>query len=241
MIEIAYQTDIGTQRKDNQDQVGAFYNQQNLPLVMVADGVASNAGSRLASQMAIEKLGEAWQDSSLDDDEAIENWIYDQVDWVNQLVLRAAESGQPSESQMATTLVLGVVTGQRLLVANVGDSKAYIWRDGQLQQVSFDHTLKNELARQNGQHYDDDLPNANSLTRYLGVDDRVNLEMHWYPFLPADILFLTSDGLPKALSLTEMSEIIGQKRPLPELVKALINAANQHAASDNVTALLLKQ
>lgn len=236
-MQIAYQTNSGPQRTDNQDAVGFFYNEANLPLMMIADGVASNPGSQQASQIVIEFLGDAWRRSNFTGFDEIHSWLLVYVDLANQEVIKAAREN-PANAQMATTLVLAVIMGRDLLVANAGDSKAFLVQNQQFQQISFDHNLRNELSRKSGGKYGQSLPEGDSLTRYLGVNNQADLEFYHSRLLPGSVLFLTSDGLPKVLSHHQLSEMILAPQPVTQRVKTIIEAAIKLDASDNITAII---
>ncbi|MBS9334486.1 protein phosphatase 2C domain-containing protein [Fructobacillus sp. M1-13] len=250
-MAIAYQSDKGPARSDNQDAVGAFYNRAGNPLVLVADGVASQEGSKKAAQMVVSTLGHAWEQVAYDEEEKVKAWLIHQADLANQAILLVGEHDQEI-SQMATTLVLAVSLSQKVLVANAGDSRAYRFRNRKAQLLTFDHTVKNELARQSGEQVDAALPEANSLTRYLGVNKELNLE--WTTFVPEkdDWLYLTSDGMAKVLSIEAQLSIIqpGIRRPannpimgsvldISERLSALVKAAIAKNVSDNVTVLIM--
>lgn len=250
-MAIAYQSDKGPERPENQDAVGAFYNRAGDPLVMVADGVASQEGSKKAAQLVVQTMGRAWEQVTISDEETVKQWLIQQSDLANQAILLVGQH-DGEKSQMATTLVLAVCLSNRVLVANAGDSRAYLLRHGQARQLTFDHTLKNELERRSGQQGASDIPEGDSLTRYLGVNRKVDLE--WTVFTPeeGDWLYLTSDGLSKVLSLDEQLAIIrpGVRRPgnnpamgsvldIAERLSALTKAAITRKVSDNVTSLLV--
>lgn len=236
-MQIAYQTSAGPLRTDNQDAVGVFYNTKKAPLMMVADGVTSNPGSQQASQVVIRYLGAHWEISHFDDLKQVQAWLVSQVHLANQAVIETGRH-QPGATQMATTLVLAVVIDHQLLIANAGDSKAYILHNHELSQLSFDHNLRNELSREQGKVYDDSLPQGNSLTRYLGVNDQVDLEFNYGNFFLEDVLFLTSDGLSKVLSDDDIVNIIEQSHSAAQRVEDLMAAAVKLNVSDNITALI---
>lgn len=189
-MAIAYQSDKGPKRSDNQDAVGAFYNRSGDPLVLVADGVASQKGSKKAAQLVIQTLGRAWEQVTFSEDERVKEWLIHQADLANQAILLVGEHDE-GRSQMATTLVVAVCLPNRILVANAGDSRAYLLRRHEAKQLTFDHTLKNELERQSGQRVSENIPEGDSLTRYLGVNRQVDLE--WTVVTPqvGDWLYLT--------------------------------------------------
>ncbi|GAP02753.1 protein serine/threonine phosphatase PrpC,regulation of stationary phase [Fructobacillus pseudoficulneus] len=250
-MAIAYISDKGPKRADNQDAVGAYYNQSGEALVLVADGVASNPGSKQASQMVVETLGQAWEKRDMKDQDSVKDWLVHQADLANNAILLAGKKN-PVVHEMATTLVLAVCLPGEILIANAGDSRAYLLRDKKAKLLTFDHTVRNELKRNSGQIYDESLPEANSLTRYLGVNQKVGLE--WTTFTPkeGDWLYLTSDGLSKVLDIDDQVALLqpGMKRPgnlpplgsvldLTERIRALIRAAVARHAPDNITALLV--
>ncbi|CAK1250782.1 Serine/threonine protein phosphatase PrpC (PTC1) [Fructobacillus tropaeoli] len=250
-MAIAYISEKGPTRVDNQDAVGAFYNQSGEALVIVADGVASNPGSKQASQIVVETLGSAWQKKNMTDPESVKDWLVHQAALANRAILLAGQKN-PRVNNMATTVVLAACLPGKILVANAGDSRAYLLRGKSAELLTFDHTLRNEIKRDSGQIYDENLPEANSLTRYLGVNQKVDLE--WTTFVPKkdDWLYLTSDGLAKVLSIEDQVKLLqpGRHRPgnepplgsvldLTERIRALMKAANARQAPDNITALLV--
>ncbi|MBS9338419.1 serine/threonine-protein phosphatase [Fructobacillus sp. M2-14] len=250
-MAIAYQSDKGPKREENQDAVGAFYNKAGEPLVLVADGVASQVGSKKASELVVSTLGHAWEQVAFHDEQTVKDWLVHQADLANQAILLAGQKN-PEIDHMATTLVLAVSLNGKLLVANAGDSRAYLLHDGKARLLTFDHTLRNELERKSGQVYEESLPEANSLTRYLGVNKTVNLE--WTTLVPDkdDWLYLTSDGLSKVLSVDEQVDLIqpGVSRPgnqpqlgsildLSDRLAVLAKAALARRVPDNITALLM--
>ncbi len=175
---IAYHTDPGAKRPDNQDYVGAFTNSFGRTMVIVADGVTSNEGGEVASAMTVEHFGHAWESSQLETIVPTIEWLKNQTIIENQTIL---EAGQRFEelSEMATTLVLAVLFDDQIVVANLGDSKAFLLHGDELTQLSFDHTLKNEMIRSGALSAEgaSNLPNARSVTRFLGVDQHAMLEV----------------------------------------------------------------
>ncbi|MCO6183425.1 protein phosphatase 2C domain-containing protein [Leuconostoc fallax] len=242
-MEVAYLTDPGNRRGDNEDYVGAFQNQSGLWMLIVADGVTSNEGGEVASAMAVEHFGNAWESTSIEMMKATVDWLKNRAQLENDAMLQAGERFRDL-SQMATTLIIAVIFNQQLLLANLGDSKAFRLHDNQLTQLSFDHSLKNELLRTGRITKADaeQLPNANSLTRYLGVDTRVDLEISQHEFLPSNILLLTSDGITKVLTKDDIKATLSQyDLTLEERANALVQQANDNDVPDNVTALLCQQ
>jgi len=223
-------TDPGQVRAQNQD---TFYVADDL--VLIADGMGGYAGGEVAAAIAAEVVGAHFaadgSPTGLEDAVADAN---------RQIYERGVEPGLEG---MGTTLVAAalVVSGEspRVLVANVGDSRGYLLRDGTLRQLTEDHSVAAELVRlgrleevEGAEH-----PGRHVLTRALGVDrevapDVIELEPH-----DGDRLLLCSDGLSNELDDDEILALLGVGSP-SDAARALVAAANAHGGLDNVTAVV---
>ncbi|GMA70431.1 protein phosphatase [Leuconostoc litchii] len=239
-MAIAYHTDPGSKRRDNEDYVGAFTNQAGRTMVIVADGVTSNEGGEVASAMTVEHFGHAWQNSSMETIVPTITWIKEQAKIENKAIIDAGQRFQEL-SQMATTVVLAILFDEKIVVANLGDSKAFLLHRDQLIQLSNDHVLKNEMVRRGVMATDDakKIAHANSVTRFLGVDKYADIEISQHKFVDDDILFLTSDGITKVLSDDTIKRIMRYEETLEIRVFDMIQQANIKGAPDNVTAVLV--
>ncbi len=211
-------------------------------MVMVADGVTSTRGGEVASAMAVEHFGHAWETTTIETMKSTIDWLKETTHQENQAILAAGQRFEDLK-QMATTLVIAVIFDDQIVLGNLGDSKAFLLHDQVLTQISCDHNLKNELVRAGtmSQAEAERLAQANSVTRYLGVDDRADIEIAQYPFVANDMLFLTSDGITKVLDVGTMTDIMQQATTLDMRAYELISAANRNGAPDNVTALLVSR
>lgn len=241
-MQVAFHTDSGVKRQENQDYVGGFTNQAGRLMVMVADGVTSTRGGEVASAMAVEHFGHAWETTTIETMKSTIDWLKETTHQENQAILAAGQRFEDLK-QMATTLVIAVIFDDQIVLGNLGDSKAFLLHDQVLTQISCDHNLKNELVRAGtmSQAEAERLAQANSVTRYLGVDDRADIEIAQYPFVANDMLFLTSDGITKVLDVGTMTDIMQQTTTLDMRAYELIAAANRNGAPDNVTALLVSR
>lgn len=241
-MQIAFHTDPGTKRDENQDYVGAFTNQKGTIMVIVADGVASTEGGEVASAMAVERFGHAWESTTIDTIKLATHWIAETTAHENNVILDVGKRFDDLKI-MATTLVLSILFDEQVLVGNLGDSKAFLLHQNSLRQLSFDHNLKNELIRAGtvSQVDAENVPNANSVTRFLGVDEHANIEIKQYPFVGDDLLFLTSDGITKVLDDESIKRIMRADMTLDMRACELIRAANSQGTPDNVTALLVSR
>ncbi|MGX7052021.1 protein phosphatase 2C domain-containing protein [Leuconostoc palmae] len=238
-MQIAFQTDSGT-RKENQDYVGSYTNTKGYVMAIVADGVTSNEGGEVASSMAVEHFGYEWQQTKIDTIKLATVWLKKMVKKENDTILSAGDRFSELQN-MATTIVLAIFFEKKVLIGNLGDSKAFLLHNNHLKQVSCDHNLKNELFRAGTVSHEnaENVPSANSVTRYLGVDKHADIEIEQYNFVADDILFLTSDGITKVLTLDMIATILQEKLDLKMRVEKLINEANAKNVSDNITALLV--
>ncbi|PAV32164.1 serine/threonine protein phosphatase [Leuconostoc lactis] len=241
-MQVAFHTDSGVKRQENQDYVGGFTNQAGRLMVTVADGVTSTRGGEVASAMAVEHFGHAWETTTIETMKSTIDWLKETTHQENQAILAAGQRFEDLK-QMATTLVIAVIFDDQIVLGNLGDSKAFLLHDQVLTQISCDHNLKNELVRAGtmSQAEAERLAQANSVTRYLGVDDRADIEIAQYPFVANDMLFLTSDGITKVLDVGTMTDIMQQATTLDMRAYELISAANRNGAPDNVTALLVSR
>ncbi|CBL91937.1 MULTISPECIES: protein phosphatase 2C domain-containing protein [Leuconostoc] len=241
-MQIAFHTDSGVKRNENQDYVGAFTNQKGNVMVMVADGVTSTEGGEVASAMAVEHFGHAWEKTTIETIKPSIAWIKETVALENDVIIEAGQRFDDLKT-MATTLVLAILFDEQVVIGNLGDSKAFLLHHNSLKQISFDHNLKNELVRTGtvSQKQAENVPNANSVTRFLGVDRHADIEIGQHKFSDEDMLFLTSDGITKVLNKTTIKQIMRTATTLDLRAHELIRSANNNGASDNVTALLVSR
>jgi protein phosphatase len=142
---------------------------------------------------------------------------------------------------MGTTLVAVLISGRNYLVANIGDSRVYRLRHQQLQQLTEDHSLVNELVKQGelteeaARHH----PQKNIITRTLGVSQDVDADVTIYEFEPDDYLLLCTDGLTNMVDDQQLKTTLLADTTLDEKCQSLIEQANQAGGLDNITALIL--
>jgi protein phosphatase len=163
------------------------------------------------------------------------------VDNANRAIFNAANTN-PQYAGMGTTLVVGVFRQGRLLLGHVGDSRGYRWRDGQLTQITRDHSLLQEqldaglITPQQAAMS----ANKNLVTRALGVDETVQLEAHAHELHTGDLILLCSDGLCDMLDDEHIAELLRAGTTLESTAGALIDAANQAGGKDNIAVILAR-
>lgn len=240
-MQIGFRTNTGQKRKNNQDAVGVFYNNQAVPLVIVADGMGGHQAGDVASQMVVSDLGETWKLNELAKQEDILQWLLRQIQLENEAIY---EKGQQEDEffGMGTTIVAGAFVDDELLLAHVGDSRCYLLRQDKLKQLTEDHSLVNELLKSGeitaemATHH----PRKNVLVRSVGMPGAVDVDMLELALVPGDRLVLCSDGLTNMLTDKRISEIILSAQSLDERLEQLIEEANQAGGKDNITVLVVE-
>lgn len=241
-MEYAYRTDIGQRRPNNQDYVGVFANQQAATLAIVADGMGGHQGGDVASEMAVSHIGYAFEKTQTTDIEAIVRWLVFELQQENTIILEKAQKFTDL-SGMGTTLVAVIISGSRFVVANIGDSRGYLYRGGHLVQITEDHSLVNELVK-NGELTKEEakrFPQRNVITRSLGVSDAVDADVTIYDMEYDDYLLLCSDGLTNQVSDAEIATVLAGSEPIGVKAGRLIERANAAGGPDNITALIIHQ
>ncbi|MCP5269146.1 MAG: Stp1/IreP family PP2C-type Ser/Thr phosphatase [Zoogloeaceae bacterium] len=241
-------THPGMVRSHNEDSV---FGNPNCGLVILADGMGGYNAGEVASGMATTVLSsELEQAFAVNPPEQLgENGegcahtaIREQVARANLAIYNAAES-QPQYAGMGTTLVLGLFYDNRLTVAHIGDSRLYRLRDGVIESLTRDHSLLQEqidagmISVEEARHSQ----NKNLVTRAVGVDPEVEVELHDYDTAPGDIYLLCSDGLNDMVEDEEISmtlQVLGANLELA--ATQLIEMANDNGGRDNVSVILVK-
>jgi protein phosphatase len=230
-LRAAGATDVGRVRQGNEDDylVGER-------LFAVADGMGGHQGGEVASAMAIDALRAA----DLDGPDPLEILV-SLIRAANHEVLERGDA-DPGLQGMGTTLTAVVVDEDEAGLAHVGDSRAYLFRNGRLSQVTEDHTLVQELVRQGrltaaeAEYH----PQRSVLVRVLGVDDDVEVDMIRLPLRARDVLLLCSDGLNGMLDDEEIRDLLAANPEPDDAAKALVEAAVEAGGIDNVTAVVVR-
>ncbi len=225
-------------RKDNQDYTGTFFNESNVLLAILCDGLGGHQAGDIASEMAVSQIGNAWEQTnfSADDTYIIQKWLQDKINEENSRIVEAASQYADLEG-MGTTLVAASVLNRHILIANVGDSRAYVYKDGAIHLVTEDHSFVSELKRQGGltEAEAENHSIKNALTRSLGVKGPIDIDFFRVERKKAEKVLLNSDGLSNVMDADQLVEIFSQDISLDELTDQLIETALYNEASDNIT------
>lgn len=228
-------SDVGLVRKKNED---AFWIDENQGFFLVCDGMGGHRGGEVASRMAVQTISQSMQGFSSSD---AQQRLIQAIETANQAILKA---GLENEHlfEMGTTVTAALVDGSRLLVANVGDSGVFLIRSDSIRKITRDHTLAEEMLSHGILKPDEMRKNSYNhiLTRALGINEQVEIDIFDEDILPGDILLMCSDGLTDMLIPEEILEIIqAHSSDLETAASHLISKALQKGGFDNVTLVLL--
>jgi serine/threonine protein phosphatase PrpC len=224
-------TDTGRQRRENEDSAMA-----QAPVFVVADGMGGARAGEVASQLAVETFEQGLGGSG-----SGEELLAERVREANRAIYDKA-AREPELQGMGTTLTAAYLDDSHLSIAHVGDSRAYLFRDGELKRLTQDHSLVDELVRrgklteeQAAEH-----PQRSIITRALGIEPDVEVDTWSYPVRAGDVLLLCSDGLTSMVPESRMAEILGSAPTLERAAGKLIADANDAGGRDNITVVLFR-
>jgi len=236
-------TDPGIERDHNDDYCGSFEPEdpellaERGRLYLVADGIGGHLAGDVAAQYAVEQVIYAYcNDPWVGPGENLTRAIHD----ANADLYQDAQTN-PAHRGMGTTLVAAAIRGDELAVANVGDSRAYLVREGQIRQISRDHSwvadklaaglLTPEQAREH--------PNRNIITRSLGNDPDVEVDVFRERIGPGDVILICTDGLSGLVRDEEMAAAVCRADPR-SAAEELVRLANERGGPDNITATVIR-
>lgn len=238
IFDAALQTDVGRRRKNNQD-FGMI--RPDLGLFLVADGMGGHSGGEVASQLCAQTIVQFIESSPSTDDPT----LLDQAIQKANIALIEKAQNEPQLKGMGTTLTALKISGKTATIAQVGDSRCYFFSAHGLWQLTKDHSLVQEKLRagliKRHQLKSDELRNV--ITRSVGYETTLRVDLFSFTVEPNDGFLLCSDGLSGPLEESEMFDILRKNRenqkPLAEATQDLINLANKKGGEDNITALLV--
>ena len=250
-IRYAAKTDVGMKRTSNEDYF-TFIESENL--FIVADGMGGHSSGEVASKMAAETLVEFYNRTA-DDDVTwpykmdrnlsyIENRLVCGIKLANFRVHDAAQKN-PQFKGMGTTIVSCLVSGDKIYVAHVGDSRAYrVRRDGSIQQVTRDHSLLEDYKEAKPDMTEEEqrnFPHKNVITRALGMRDNVQVDVKAHTIESGDTFLLCCDGVSGMIDDPTLGRLIHETNgDVSRGVASLVEVANRNGGTDNITAILVR-
>jgi len=230
--EVVQPTDTGRQREANED---SYFSRA--PLFAVADGMGGAQAGEVASRMAVEAFERVGDEVDGSPEELLRRTAQD----ANREIFDLAQ-GDTSRSGMGTTLTAALVHGAEISFGHVGDSRAYVFRDGKLKQITNDHSLVEELRRQGKLTRDQaaEHPQRSVITRALGPEPQVQVDTMTFSARAGDVFLLCSDGLTTMLTDEDVATIVAGDDNLQMVARRLIRAANDRGGRDNITVVLFR-
>lgn len=249
-FEFAAKTDTGKVRPQNEDAVALS---PEHGFVVLADGMGGYNAGEVASNIATTITSQILEDGlrSLQGEQVvslgyktdlIQQLMVDAIQSANDAILSAAGT-EPQYTGMGTTLIAATLHNDQIVIAHVGDSRAYRFRQGELVQITRDHSLLQEqidagLVNPEWAHY---AQNRNLVTRAVGVAPEMEVEVHDHYMEQGDVYLLCSDGLSDMLLAAEMSDILAQcQSSLEETSRMLVQTANDNGGHDNISVILIR-
>jgi len=234
-------TDVGCEREINEDRY-AVIDSPHGKVWVVCDGMGGSMGGELAAQLAIDAIRRSLESR---DFESPADAVKHAIQEANRVIVLRRQN--PAFSSMGTTIVAALVSGPEVIIAHAGDSRAYLVRDGLIEQLTVDHTYVQDLVERGSITQEEALshPQAHVLTKCLGADPRLSLD--WSQFwtwtaeddsTPKDLLILASDGLYSLIDPDEIARSVGSRTPQESCVE-LVELAKARGGYDNITIAIL--
>jgi PPM family protein phosphatase len=236
IVKMVTASDVGLQRKNNEDACAIL---EDAGLLVVADGMGGHLGGEIASNIAIDAMtGEFKSRPKNGNDERKDADLLTRcIRAANKEIYRRGNM-DPALKNMGTTVVAAVFHRDYIVTANVGDSRIYRLRAEELSQVSEDHSWVGELRKKNLISEEDarSHPLKNIITRALGMEPTVEVDVKWDKAKPGDIYLLCTDGLTDLVPDGEIRQaFLAHGTDLDAIAAALISAANGAGGTDNIT------
>ena len=242
-------SDIGRKRPHNED---CFVADGTLGLYVVCDGMGGGNAGEVASRMAIETIAAHVRSSGRKRSNApgmpaddpnltpATNQLMQAIHAANTEVFRASWE-QPKYAGMGTTVAAARLSGHSLSVAHVGDSRVYLIREGVMQPLTADHSWVAEQVAKGymSEEEAERSPRRNIVTRAVGVESTVDIDVIEMPVFNGDLLLLCSDGLTRGVTSRDILRTLEQDGDLREKADHLISLANEAGGDDNVTVMLI--
>ena len=248
-LEVIGLTDTGRVRSHNEDSID---DDVEIGVIVLADGMGGYKGGEVASAIAInsimEKLKQAVPALPPGEEDPHTGYtnesiaLRDAINLANEAIYQTAQS-QPQYQGMGTTVVMAIFYDNRMTIAHVGDSRMYRFRSDTLEQITSDHSLLQELVDRGFYSREEARQslNKNLVTRALGIEPTVAVDLHEDMTLPGDIYLLCSDGLSDMVEDDVIADTIRRYGTnLEETAKELVEQANTNGGKDNISVVLAK-
>ena len=250
MVESYAMTDVGKVRSGNEDD---FIRDDRFGVYVVSDGMGGHQAGEVASQLVVSTIRDyikQYRNGEGDDKAFLEDYdntlsepaniVCNSIKLANRVVFNMSQKKADCKGMGATAVVLAAFD-DRIITANVGDSRIYLIRGKNIECLSRDHTLAYDQLHEKLIEKDEfeKSPYKNVLTRAVGVDEDIEPDVFECQFLPGDRFLLCSDGLTKMVDESEIVEVVNRQKTPEKICRKLIGIANKNGGLDNITVLLL--
>jgi serine/threonine protein phosphatase PrpC len=239
-IAFGYRSDVGMVRSGNEDNVFAEADDKR-GVFVVADGMGGHAAGEVASEMAVQIVARTLMPlESVKPPEAAEKMAQSLRDANRAIYERML--AEVDKQGMGTTASVLMLSDSEYLIGQVGDSRIYLLRDGALRQVTKDHSYVQEqvdaglLTPEQARYH----PYSNVITRCVGANESVDVDVYRGEVLPGDVLLVASDGLTGMVDDRRLQQILLARSTPSRIVDALIAEANGRGGLDNITAIVIQ-
>jgi len=247
-IKAVGQTDVGQRRDHNED---SFLVDEGLGLFIVADGMGGHAGGGTASRLAVDTIQGSVKEAREREpglfgaptgveESPLPDVLREAVEAACSKIFQTAQ-GDPDLAGMGTTVTAALVDGRTAFIAHVGDSRCYLLRESRIYQVSEDHSLVNEQLKAGAISQDEAKHSRfkNIITRSVGFEQQVQVDLMGVELETNDILLLCCDGLSNLVDDAEILHVT-EESGLGETPSRLIELANERGGDDNITVVLIR-
>jgi len=230
-LNVGTRSDVGKVRQANEDSFIA-----SEPLFVVADGMGGHLAGDVASATAVGVITDNAPSASIDEPESLSSLVRA----ANRAIWEKARA-DPSLRGMGTTCTLLMVGDGRAEIAHVGDSRAYLLRDGELTQLTEDHTLVSRMVKEGRLREEEAAhhPQRSIITRALGVDADVEVDLEPIELAPGDRLLLNSDGLTSMVEPERVKQVLLDESDAQAAADRLVTIANDAGGEDNITVVVI--
>lgn len=239
MLNAQFFTDTGHHREKNEDAGGVFYNQTDQQLLILCDGMGGHKAGEVASQFVVNRIQELFEEENLVEEHQAEDWLRKTLQQINRELYHYASTNDAYRG-MGTTAVAALVFDNRVVVANIGDSRAYLVNSRNIEQITSDHSFVNHLVM-TGQITEEEAfthPQRNIITKVMGTDKMVIPDIYIKRMKFYDYLLLNSDGLSDFVRPKIIQQQLSQPISLEEQGQALLNLADEYHSTDNISFVL---
>jgi len=242
-MRISANTHTGQVRYVNEDYCAVHQLGEHAAFVVVCDGMGGAAGGDVASKAAadyvVDAVATAYRAQS--DSRSIKHMLVAALSNANDLVFGLSQQDDELFG-MGTTMVAALLTPTTVYIAHVGDSRAYLYQQGTLHQLTRDHSVVQALV-DSGQITETEArnhPRRNLITRVLGVEEQVDIDYCEHPLQHGDIVLACTDGLTNTVELARALPLLLEQSLFDELAEDLVALANHNGGGDNITVVAVK-